>query len=49
MAKRRTDLTLSKKLDILKNYQALPKCSQRTAAEQLKILLAACETFCVMK
>ena len=37
MAKRRADLTLSKKLDILKNYRVLPKCSQRAAAEQLKI------------
>ena len=37
MAKRRADLTLSKKLDVLKNYRALPKCSQRAAAERLKI------------
>ena len=37
MAKRCADLTLSKKLDILNNYRALPKGSQRAAAEQLKI------------
>ena len=35
MAKRRADLSLSKKAEILEKYRSLPKCSQRAAAEQL--------------
>ena len=37
MAKRRVDLSLSKKAEILEKYRLLPKCSQRAAAEQLNI------------
>ena len=37
MAKRRVDLNLSKKAEILEKYRLLPKCSQRAAAEQLNI------------
>ena len=37
MAKRRADLSLSNKAEILKKYRSLPKCSQRAAAEQLNI------------
>jgi len=33
MAKRRADATLSKKLEILGNYLALPRCSQSAAAD----------------
>jgi len=35
MAERRADVALSKKLEILKNCLALPKCKQRASAEQL--------------
>jgi len=35
MAKRRANVALSKKLEILKNCLALPKCRQRASAEQL--------------
>ena len=37
MEKRRADVALSKKLEILKNYRAVPNCSQRAAALQLNI------------
>ena len=37
MAKRRADLSLSKKAEILEKYRSLPKCSQRATAEQLNI------------
>jgi len=37
MAKRRADVALSKKVEVLKNYLALPKYSQRAAAERLNI------------
>ena len=37
MAKRRVNAALSKTLEIFKNYQALSKCSQRAAVDQLNI------------
>ena len=45
MEKRRANAVLSKKLEILKNYRALRKCSQRATAQQLYISRGCLQNF----